>query len=47
MFNSMQDIQSLIRQARDENWEELALSGMELTELPIEIGMLTLDVQVF
>ena len=49
MFNSMQDIQSLIRQARDENWEELDLSGIRLTEWPmadgrsetIEIGVLT------
>ena len=37
----MQDIQSLIRQARDENWEELDLSGMGLTELPIEVCALT------
>ena len=34
----MQDIQSLIRQARDENWEELDLSGMGLTELPMAYG---------
>jgi internalin A len=32
---------SLINQAHDEHWEELDLSGMGLTELPIEIGMLT------
>jgi hypothetical protein len=31
----MQDLLSLIRQARDENWEELDLSGMGLTELPM------------
>ena len=37
----MKDLLSLIAQARDENWEELDLSGMGLTELPIEIGMLT------
>ncbi len=37
----MQDVQSLIRQACDENWEELDLSGMGLTELPKEIGRLT------
>ena len=37
----MQDVQSLIRQAHDENWEELDLSGMGLTELPKEIGRLT------
>ncbi len=30
----MQDVQSLIRKARDENWEELDLSGMKLTKLP-------------
>jgi internalin A len=35
------DLLSLINQAHDENWEELDLSGMGLTELPIEIGMLT------
>ena len=29
---------SLIAQAHDEQWEELDLSGMELTELPKEIG---------
>ena len=27
---------SLIKQAYEENWEELDLSGMELTELPPE-----------
>jgi internalin A len=37
----MQDVQSLIRQAHDENWEELDLSGMGLTELPIEVCRLT------
>ena len=28
---------SLIAQAHDEQWEELDLSGMELSELPLEI----------
>ncbi len=37
----MQDVQSLIRQAHDENWEQLDLSGMGLTELPIELYTLT------
>jgi internalin A len=37
----MKDLLSLIAQAHDENWEELDLSGMGLTELPIEIGVLT------
>ena len=32
---------SLIAQAYDEQWEELDLSGMGLTELPKEIGRLT------
>ena len=31
---------SLINQAYEEGWEELDLSGMELTELPPEIGRL-------
>ena len=34
----MQDVQSSIRQARDKNWEELDLSGMDLTELPMAYG---------
>ncbi|MCX5964137.1 MAG: leucine-rich repeat domain-containing protein [Cyanobacteria bacterium] len=37
----MKDLLSLIAQAHDENWEELDLSGMGLTELPIEIAVLT------
>ena len=37
----MQDVRSLIHQAHTENWEELDLSGMNLTELPPEIGSLT------
>ena len=32
---------SLIAQAHDEQWEELDLSGMGLSELPLEIGRLT------
>ena len=32
---------SLIAQAHDEQWEELDLSGMELSGLPLEIGRLT------
>ena len=34
----MKDLLSLIAQARDENWEELDLSGMGLTELPMAYG---------
>ena len=37
----MQDVRSLIHQAHTENWEELDLSGMNLTELPPEIACLT------
>ncbi len=36
----MQTALSLINQAYEEGWEELDLSGMELTELPPEIGKL-------
>ena len=32
------DLLSLIAQAHDENWEELDLSGMGLTELPMADG---------
>ena len=39
--NSMQDARSLIHQAHTENWEELDLSGMDLTELLPEIACLT------
>ena len=35
------DALALINQAHDEQWEELDLSGMGLTELPIEIAQLT------
>ena len=37
----MQDVRSLIHQAHTENWEELDLSGMNLTKLPPEIACLT------
>ena len=37
----MEALLSLIAQAHDEQWEELDLSGMELSELPLEIGRLT------
>ena len=35
------DALALINQAHDEQWKELDLSGMGLTELPIEIAQLT------
>ena len=41
MPTSNADVLSLIAQAHDENWEELDLSGMGLTELPKEIDRLT------
>ena len=37
----MQDVRSLMHQAYTEDWEELNLSRMNLTELPLEIAWLT------
>ena len=36
-----QDLLRLIDRAADEQWQELDLAGMNLTELPAEIGKLT------
>ena len=36
----MQDVRSIIHQAHTENWEELDLSGMNPTELPLLIQQL-------
>ena len=40
LLNSMKTALSLINQVYEEGWEELDLLGMELTELPPEIGKL-------